>query len=220
MNTKDFYSWLMSMAIGGVCDGFDAHVIASVVSIAVFDGKGDGPALVEGLGLEADEIVALIGQIFPPAKPVFDQILSAEIELSRPTDEEYLREYLGRYASCGKLSLILAAIIARRALQPHHLWQDLGLRNRRELSWLMERHFAGLAARNVHDMKWKKYLYRAICRDEGFTLCVAPSCNDCSDFDHCFGDENGEDLVGHAPIESPKYTIAGRIPHRGARPAI
>ena len=36
----------------------------------------------------------------------------------------------------------------------------------------MLRHFAELARRNNPDMKWKKFFYRMICRDEGFSMCV------------------------------------------------
>jgi len=57
---------------------------------------------------------------------------------------------------------------------------------------LMQRHFAALARRNTQDMKWKKFFFRMICRDEGFSICAAPSCSECSDFDGCFGDESGE----------------------------
>jgi nitrogen fixation protein NifQ len=59
----------------------------------------------------------------------------------------------------------------------------------------MIRHFSTLARRNDQDMKWKKFFYRMICRDEGFSLCVAPSCSECSDFNHCFGEESGESLL-------------------------
>jgi nitrogen fixation protein NifQ len=83
-------------------------------------------------------------------------------------------------------------MIARRCKWPHHLWQDLGLRDRRELSALMRRHFSPMAARNHGDMKWKKFLYRMICGSEGFILCTSPVCSDCDDFENCFGAEDGE----------------------------
>ena len=92
----------------------------------------------------------------------------------------------------------LAAMIARRCKSPHHLWQDLGLRTRNELSALMQRHFARLAARNRQDMKWKKFLYRMVCGSEGFTLCTAPVCSECSDFADCFGAEDGESRLAWA----------------------
>jgi len=198
METKELYASFMRAASGGACDGFDAHVVACALSLAVSEGTGDAAALVDGMGLEPAELRALISEVFPALSAPFERILSLEVAFTRQADEACLRELLGRHASGGKLSLALAAIVARRALRPHHLWQDLGLRNRRELSWLMERHFERLATKNAKDMKWKKYLYRAICRDEGFALCVAPSCGECRDFEGCFGDERGDSLLTHA----------------------
>jgi nitrogen fixation protein NifQ len=86
----------------------------------------------------------------------------------------------------------LAAMIARRAMEPDHLWQDLGLRDRGELSALLHRHFAPLARQNTGNMKWKRFFYRMICDSEGFALCTTPICSDCTDFDMCFGEETGE----------------------------
>jgi nitrogen fixation protein NifQ len=203
MDAKDFYVWLVSRAGGGACDGFDAHVVACALSLAAFEGGGDGASLVNGLGLESAELVALVGDVFPGAKPAFERTLASAPPLHRAADEACLRELLGRHASGGKLSLALASIVARRALEPHHLWQDLGLRSRRELSWLMERHFERLALKNMRDMKWKKFLYRVICRDEGFALCVAPSCAECSDYEGCFGEEKGQGLLAHDIVENP-----------------
>jgi nitrogen fixation protein NifQ len=124
-----------------------------------------------------------------------------------PDDEAALRDLLWR-ASSGhsRLEARLAAVLARRAQLPNHLWQDLGLRNRRELSWLMERHFAPLAARNAHDMKWKKFLYRTICRDTDMSLCVAPVCSECDDYDACFGDESGPSLLAPRGEQQPEST--------------
>jgi nitrogen fixation protein NifQ len=201
MEAKELYASFMRAASGGACDHFDAHVVASALSLAAVEGSGDAAALVSGMGLEPAQLLSLIGEVFPALGASFERILSAPVPFTREQDEACVRELLGRNASGGKLSLHLAGIVARRALRPHHLWQDLGLRNRRELSWLMERHFERLAAKNAQDMKWKKYLYRAICRDEGFALCVAPSCSECRDFDGCFGEERGDSLLLHsAPL--------------------
>jgi nitrogen fixation protein NifQ len=51
-------------------------------------------------------------------------------------------------------------------------------------------------------MKWKKFLYRMICRDEGFRLCSAPSCSECDDFAVCFGEESGESLLARTRREA------------------
>jgi nitrogen fixation protein NifQ len=109
----------------------------------------------------------------------------------------------------------LAAMLARRAQSPDHLWQDLGLRNRGELSRLMARHFRPLAARNSQDMKWKKFLYRMICRDAGYSLCTAPSCGECADFAACFGDESGESRLAQTRLsdERRRRPAAGAVEH-------
>ena len=39
------------------------------------------------------------------------------------------------------------------------------------------------------DQKWPD---RALCEAEGFSLCSVPHCRDCSDFERCFGAEDGE----------------------------
>jgi nitrogen fixation protein NifQ len=89
----------------------------------------------------------------------------------------------------------LAAMIARRSVEPQHLWEDLGLRDRTELSRLLNRHFAPLAERNTKNMRWKRFFYRALCEDDGLVMCSTPVCSRCGDFDLCFGDESGESLL-------------------------
>jgi nitrogen fixation protein NifQ len=119
-----------------------------------------------------------------------------DVEPSVDENELCLRELLWRFrASATPLNSLMTFLVARRATRPNHLWQDLGLANRGELSTLMLRHFTRLARRNTEDMKWKKFFYRMICREEGFRMCVAPSCSECSDFEGCFGDESGESLL-------------------------
>lgn len=86
--------------------------------------------------------------------------------------------------------LWIADIIATACAGRDHLWQDLGLINRDELSRLMWVNFPELARSNVGDMKWKKFLYRQFCSREGIYVCPAPSCGECKDYAKCFGPEN------------------------------
>jgi nitrogen fixation protein NifQ len=83
----------------------------------------------------------------------------------------------------------LAQIVAYGCSGRDHLWQDLGLANRGELSLLMTTAFPALAALNTGDMKWKKFLYRHYCAREGIYVCPAPSCGQCADQPKCFGKE-------------------------------
>ncbi len=196
------YDWLMDGTRGTFCDRFDAHVLASVLAVAVAETAGSGLSLSETTGLTVAALGDVLSAVFPHALALLERG-RGDCELSLPEDERSVRELLTRFARPRTaLRLHLAALIARRAMRPNHLWQDLGLRDRGELGALMRRHFEPLAARNVNDMKWKKFLYRMICRDEGFRLCTAPSCAECGDFDVCFGDESGESLLARNRRES------------------
>lgn len=83
----------------------------------------------------------------------------------------------------------LAHSVAYSCCGRNHLWQDLGLANRAELSTLMTVAFPALAALNVGDMKWKKFIYRHYCSKEGIYVCPAPSCSECADHAKCFAPE-------------------------------
>lgn len=82
-----------------------------------------------------------------------------------------------------------AQIVGRGCAGRDHLWQDLGLANRNELSALMTGAFPALAALNTGDMKWKKFLYRQYCARDGIYACPAPSCGECADYAKCFAPE-------------------------------
>lgn len=79
--------------------------------------------------------------------------------------------------------------IACASLGDQHLWQDLGLPSRDTLTLLIRRYFPALAARNVDNMKWKKFLYRQLCLKEELHICRSPSCADCTDHAECFESE-------------------------------
>jgi nitrogen fixation protein NifQ len=178
-----------------------------VLSLALVESVQESRPVAACVGLESSLLTELVGDTFPHAREVFVR-LETEEPLERAEDETCLRELLVRCTTNGSaFQERLASVLARRAQRPNHLWQDLGLRNRRELSWLMGRHFEWLASRNARDMKWKKFLYRTICRDGSFPICTAPSCAECSDFDNCFGDESGESLLAIARRKADRSSV-------------
>jgi nitrogen fixation protein NifQ len=102
-----------------------------------------------------------------------------------------LQKLLLDHRACAYPSeLLIANILATACAGRDHLWQDLGLADRAELSQLMWTNFPELARANSGDMKWKKFLYRQVCAREGIYVCPAPSCGVCTDFAKCFGPEN------------------------------
>lgn len=191
MEADGAYRWLMAGGGRGLAaDEFDRHVVASVLAMALAETR----SLTEAAGLDSIELAGVLRAFFPHAAPTL--LAGAGKAVERPSAESCLLELL---QSCTTRNTpferALAGMIARRAQQPNHLWQDLGLRDRGELTLLMERHFMPLARRNSRNMKWKKFLYRIICLDGTYSLCAAPSCAECDDFQHCFGDEGGESIL-------------------------
>jgi len=89
-------------------------------------------------------------------------------------------------------TLWVAHALGQASLGEDHLWQDLHLPSRRELSALMTRWFPALAARNDRDMKWKKFLYKQLCDKAQLQICRAPSCGVCSDYAVCYGPEEAQ----------------------------
>jgi nitrogen fixation protein NifQ len=93
-----------------------------------------------------------------------------------------------RSGSPAEIALV-AETVALACLGDNHLWQDLQLPSRAELSALMGYWFPALTARNDRDMKWKKFLYKQLCERAEIQVCKAPSCAVCTDYGLCFGPE-------------------------------
>lgn len=104
--------------------------------------------------------------------------------------EELVELLLEHRASDREQESWLAHAIASAAMGENHLWQDMGLPSRKVLSDLMSTHFPTLAAKNVGDMKWKKFFYRQLCERAGIPICKSPHCADCCDYRVCFGPED------------------------------
>jgi nitrogen fixation protein NifQ len=84
----------------------------------------------------------------------------------------------------------LAYATASAAMGENHLWQDMGLPNRRNLSDFLRLRFEPLAVLNTADMKWKKFFYRQLCERAGVLICKSPHCAECTDYGVCFGSED------------------------------
>lgn len=105
--------------------------------------------------------------------------------------DDLLELLLDHRVEKSELNDCLARAIATAAMDNNHLWQDMGLPDRRILSHLLYEFFPTLAERNVGDMKWKKFFYRQLCERSGIVICKAPNCAVCVDHAVCFGPEEG-----------------------------
>ena len=165
-------------------------IFACFLAIGLTEEAAGVSTLTDALGLSGNELARLLATRFPLGALPFP--LWREGQPILEDEETLLRELLSNErARDDEAGVWLVAILARRSMRDDHLWQDLGLFNRGELSRLLARHFPTLHAGNVNNMRWKKYFYRRICDLEGFSLCAAPHCSVCKDFSSCFGDEDG-----------------------------
>lgn len=187
---------------------FDRHVLSCILAAGVMEGG----LLFEKVGLSSSELAELLEQEFPSVRIEGDDLLLGS---KRDDNDEVtmVRDLLlAQRSTEGDTGRWLAAMIARRVMEPNHLWADLGLRNRGELSRLLNRHFWPLARRNVNNMRWKRFFYRTLCEDEGLILCTTPVCTNCKDFNHCFGDESGESRMAERRrdvLSAPAAPVAG-----------
>ena len=151
---------------------------------------GEG-ALPDCLGLTDSQFRQLLAERFSayrldPGAPS-GKVLDFSRMLEKQDMEQLLRQYAAKHdheTEC------LIAIIVAACLGSDHLWQDLGLWTRNELSAMLAHNFPELALRNAKDMKWKKFLYKQLCEAEGLYVCRAPSCEVCKDYQQCFGPED------------------------------
>jgi nitrogen fixation protein NifQ len=175
------YAELMAHAAGLPNDELFAQMISSQI-----DSMG---ALPPGLGLSPAEFSALLTRHYPGVE------LEADCEPSiadpRALERDDVLALLLEHRAGNDMSeQWMAQIVTFACMASDHLWQDLGLWSRDHLSLLMTQNFPALAAKNIHDMKWKKFLYKQLCEREGINACRAPSCEYCADYLKCFGPED------------------------------
>lgn len=145
---------------------------------------GDLPLFAATLGLSASEFQAILHddvQFLAPELP--SELLSGWLPEQfmpmvsmlcsfRVTDEPLVR-WLSH--------AIAAACYGRR-----HLWQDLGLSGRADVSQLLGQWFPRLFDLNIHDLKWKRFLFEQLGERQGKSGLKPPSCNDCDSYRVCF----------------------------------
>lgn len=175
------------MASDSAADPRDRHVLACIIAAARED---EAVPVLQGLGLDRAALGRLLDAVFPGAVAL-DELAAPDSSPGEDAIEEpdYRDLLLGGRAAGAEMEEWLAHMVARRSLQPEHLWVSLGLTTRQELSDMLHRHFPGVAAKNTRHMRWKKFFYREMCQAEGVFVCKSPICDVCPDFSHCYGAE-------------------------------
>lgn len=201
----NFHATLMRHAVS--TDNPTVLALAGVLASAF---ERDGVHVLPIRGLDVQQTQWLLARWFPGAEAALAPAWAAvSVQASQQLSEhvsEHVSQCGSRYDEVEDLVTLFADHVDPRAgtreeatcvahalacacLGANHLWQDLRLPSRRELSALLGYWYPRLAAKNVHDMKWKKFFYKQLCEREGLFVCKAPSCGVCTDYAHCFGPE-------------------------------
>jgi nitrogen fixation protein NifQ len=183
MKRQHYFDDLMACANESANSIWLAQIVASWQA-----GEGVLPDL---MGLGNSQFHALLHHNFPGYWLSSKAVSGSRLDFSRMLEKQDLEQLLRQFALVKTTETEwLISIIVAACLGSDHLWQDLGLWSRSELSALLNHNFPELAARNSKDMKWKKFLYKQLCEAEGLFVCRAPSCEVCKDYPVCFGPED------------------------------
>lgn len=168
------------------CGDSNDHLIAKMYA-SWLCGQGAMPL---NIGLPLDIFHSMMSYHFPTLPHLSRPAQIRHLDVERLPELDDLRTLLHQSNShVGPDAGWMVEILCAGCMGSDHLWQDLGLWSRKDLSQLMNDNFQPLATRNVKDMKWKKFLYKQMCEGEGIYVCRSPSCEVCVDYQACFGPE-------------------------------
>ena len=179
---EQLFASLMASSQGGA----NAYYLASMLT-SWGTGSGVLPAY---MGLTPESFAAMGEQFFPGVELPQRSGLS-DAWLSQMPEKGELEALFNDYAVDDTPQRAwIASILIAGCAGHHHLWEDIGLFSRPDLTAMIALNFPELARRNERDMKWKKFIYKQLCEREGIVACPAPTCDECADFSNCFAPED------------------------------
>ncbi|MBC3919917.1 nitrogen fixation protein NifQ [Undibacterium sp. CY18W] len=167
--------------------------VAGVLRLAQ---EGELPLFACSLGMRQEVLTDLLAQCIPDMgdrQALLVMPLPARLRQLQPVPDEFipLKDLLLEHRPAGvhaQKADVLAHAIAAASFGSRHLWQDLGLPGRDAVSALMREYFETLYLANIHNLKWKRFLFAELGRKQGKTDLRPPKCTHCDDFHVCFPD--------------------------------
>lgn len=150
--------------------------------------EGDLPLFAWTLGLHHNAWLTMLNRYFPALKAL-QPAAHAAIEKTTPEIFRQLAALLFDQRSKAVDAARadgLARVLAAACLGNRHLWMDLGLQGRADVSVLLSAWFPALHAKNVHNLKWKRFLFAELAAQRGIPEIVPPDCSRCDEFPICF----------------------------------
>jgi nitrogen fixation protein NifQ len=159
----------------------DAHLFATLIAARE---SRDELGL---LGLASDRLERLCARHFGAARPTVSVVMPNAAKNAGFVDAlvSMLTEHTSSSVDPDDAAC-LATIIARACLRPDHLWRDLGLDGRDDVTRMLRRYFPWVIERNIEGLRWKKLLARELALSLGIEPQPAPGCPGCEDFGQCY----------------------------------
>ncbi len=176
------YNRLMQSARGDVNDAYIAGMSATWMA-----GQG---ALPRWMGLPTAMFREMLDFHFPVTAREMPSSASREQPETGDEVEDLRHLLLTHRTGRSRSERWIAELICAGCMGRDHLWSDLGLISRPQLTELMRVNFPRLAFQNTKNMRWKKFLYKKLCEGEGIYICRAPSCEVCSEKQVCFAPDS------------------------------
>ena len=170
----------------------DARFFATVI------GKSLAHRDLARTGLPPAELAGVLASLFPGAQAGSGAALAAlraqllayaARGLASPQSDftRLLRVLLDACSGPAATTPWVTSVLAHACLRPDHLWRDLGLSGREDVTALLTRHYPGLVARNTGNLRWKKFLAYSAFAHAGLPAQAAPGCAHCEDHGLCYG---------------------------------
>jgi len=172
--------------MGSVEDRANARFLSAMLA-SWYNDEGVLPAY---MGLTPESFTEMIGHYFPNVELPAIPLHSVDWKAQMPEYAELVALFNHFAVDDQPERMWIASMLIAGSIGHHHLWEDMGLFSRPDLTALIAENFPELAARNDRDMKWKKFIYKQLCELEGIIACPVPSCDACTDFAICFAPED------------------------------
>lgn len=182
-------------------DGLPPLARAAVAGVLRNALSGDLALFAATLGFDRREFRALVAACLPGVEPEreWEATAYALCASQAPALFAPLAELLLAHRAPGlaeRPARWLAHALAAAGFGTRHLWQDLGLSGRAEVSRLMRLCFPALARQNTADLRWKRFLFLALGKQLGRPGLIPPHCARCDEYAACFGSPPAADSAG------------------------
>ncbi|SIT47723.1 NifQ [Paraburkholderia piptadeniae] len=164
-------------------DAADTVMFARLIGAKLASGE------LRHLGLAREGLEALLSRHFPGGRlphSAPERIAPSEHQPFVDAMRALLLRHEAAIPAADHDAQCLATIIATACLRPDHLWRDLGLDGRDDVTDILTRHYPQLVARNLDGLRWKKFLARELALAQGRAPAHAPGCPGCEDYGFCY----------------------------------